>query len=88
MYLKKILEKRTGRTFLTIVEGYRDPKTKKVKQKTVMSLGYLDELEKEHEDPISHFKDLAKQMTKEAKEASRLLTLILLPMNLLMIHQF
>lgn len=74
VYLKKILEKRTGRTFLTIVEGYRDPKTKKVKQKSVMSLGYLDELEKEHEDPISHFKDLAKQMTKEAKEASRLLT--------------
>src|SRR5690554_142836 len=74
VYLKKILEKRTGRTFLTIVEGYRDPKTKKVKQKTVMSLGYLDELEKEHEDPISHYKDVAKQMTKEAKEASKLLT--------------
>lgn len=74
MYVKQIFEKRTGRTFLTIVEGYREPDTKKVKQKTIMSLGYLDELEKEHEDPIAYYKDLAKKMTAEAKEASKTLT--------------
>lgn len=67
MYVKKIFEKRTGRTFLTIVQGYREPGTGKVKQKTVKSLGYLDELEKEFEDPIAHFKEVAKQMTDEAK---------------------
>lgn len=74
MYVKQIFEKRTGRTFLTIVEGYREPGTGKVKQKTVMSIGYLDELEKEHGDPIAHFKEVAKKMTQEAKEASKLLT--------------
>lgn len=71
MYVKRILEKRTGRTFLTIVHGYREPGTGKVKQKTVKSLGYLDELEKEFEDPIDHFKKIAKQMTEDAKNASR-----------------
>ena len=74
MYVKKIFEKRTGRTFLTIVEGYRDPKTKKVKQRTVKSLGYLDDLEKEFDDPVAHFREVAKEMTKEAKEASKILS--------------
>ena len=74
MYVKKIFEKRTGRTFLTIVEGYREPGTGKVKQKTVMSIGYLDELEKKHDDPIAYYKDIAKKMTEEVKEASKLLT--------------
>lgn len=74
MYVKQIFEKRTGRTFLTIVEGYREPGTGKVKQKTVMSIGYLDELEKEHDDPITYYKGVAKRMTEEAKEASKLLT--------------
>lgn len=74
MYVKKIFEKRTGRTFLAIVEGYRDPKTKKVKQRTVKSLGYLDDLEKEFDDPVAHFREVAKEMTKEAKEASKILS--------------
>ena len=61
MYVKQIFEKRTGRTFLTIVEGYREPSTGKVKQKTIMSIGYLDELEKEHDDPITYYKGIAKK---------------------------
>lgn len=66
MFLKK--DKRpNGRIYLSIVEGYRDPKTKKPKQRKVKSLGFLDELEKEYDDPISHFSLLAKQMTEEAK---------------------
>lgn len=66
MFLKK--DKRpNGRVYLSIVEGYRDPKTKKPKQRKVKSLGYLDDLEKEYDDPISYFSLLAKQMTKEAK---------------------
>ena len=74
MFVKRILEKKTGRTFLTIVHGYREPVTGKVKQKTIKSLGYLDELEKQFDDPINHFKEVAKQMTEEAKHASRDLT--------------
>ena len=75
MYVKKIFEKRTGRTFLTIVEGYRDPKTKKSKQRTIKSLGYVDDLEKEFDDPVAHYRKLAKEMTEMAKEASRELNL-------------
>ncbi len=44
MFLKK--DKRpNGRLYLSIVEGYRDPITKKNKQKKVKSVGFLDELE-------------------------------------------
>lgn len=63
MFLVKIPNKKTGRVFLQISEGYRE--NGKVKQKKVKALGYLDELEKEHEDPIAHFKEVAKQMTEE-----------------------
>jgi len=66
MFLKK--DKRpNGRIYLSIVEGYRDHETKKPKQRKVKSLGFLDDLEKEYDDPISHFSLLAKQMTEEAK---------------------
>jgi hypothetical protein len=41
-----------------------------------MSIGYLDELEKEHDDPITYYKGVTKRMTEEAKEASKLLTSI------------
>lgn len=67
MFLKK--DKRpNGRVYLSIVEGYRDPTTGKPRQRKVESLGFLDDLEKEFDDPIHHFTELAKQMTKEAKE--------------------
>jgi len=73
MFLKK--DKRpNGRIYLSIVQGYREPVTGKTKQKAVRSLGYLDELKKDFEDPIAHFKEVAKQMTEEAKEAARPLT--------------
>jgi transposase len=74
MFLKKIPSKRTGRTFLSIVEGYRDPASGKVRHKTIMPLGYTDELEKEFPDPISHFKQVAKEMTKEAKKLKEPIT--------------
>lgn len=71
MFLKK--DKRAqGRTFLTIVKGYRDPVTKKSKHKQVLKIGYLDELQKEFEDPIAHFKNLAIKMTEE-EDAERFL---------------
>jgi len=66
MFLKK--DKRpNGRIYLSIVEGYREPGTKKTKQRKVKSLGFLDDLEKEYEDPILCFTELAKKMTDEAK---------------------
>ena len=67
MFLKK--DKRpSGRVYLSIVEGFRDPHTKKSKQRKVKSLGFLDDLEKEYDDPIAFFSNLAREMTEESKE--------------------
>ncbi len=64
MYLKKSLNRKTGRTYLAIVHGYRD-QSGISRTKTIESLGYLDELKKEYEDPIKHFSDITKQMNQE-----------------------
>ncbi len=67
MFLKK--DKRpNGRLYLSIVKGYRDPKTKKNKQKAVKSIGFYDDLIKEYPDPIAHFTEVAKQMTLEENQ--------------------
>jgi hypothetical protein len=71
MNLKQSPNKKTGRVYLSIVKGYRDRETKKVRAETIKSLGYLDELEKEHEDPIGHFKELARKMTEEENERNK-----------------
>lgn len=55
-----------GRKYLSIVHGYRDPLTKKVRHKTVKSLGYLDDLEEEFEDPITHFRAVVEEMNQSA----------------------
>lgn len=60
MYLRKNSCK-NGRIFLTFVHGYRD-EFGKVKQRTVKNLGYLDELEKQFDNPIEHFKNIAKEI--------------------------
>ena len=51
MFLKKTPNK-SGRINLAIVDGYYDKATKKTKHKVIESLGYLDELEKQYDDPI------------------------------------
>ena len=58
--------KSNGRPYLSIVQGYRDPVTKKVRHKTVKSLGYLDELAKEYTDPIAHFRSVVEDMNEKA----------------------
>ena len=68
MYLKKSLNKKTGRTYLSIATGYRDKNTGKSKTVLIESLGYLDVLEKEFENPISHFSKIVEEMNKEEKD--------------------
>ena len=67
MFLRKNYNKKTGRTYLQIVHGYRD-KDGKSRTKTIKSIGYLDELEKVYDEPIAHFKQVAKQMENERLE--------------------
>jgi hypothetical protein len=64
MYLKKSTSQKTGRTHLSIAHGYRNEKGTPT-SKTILALGFLDELEKEHEDPIAHFTAVAAEMEKE-----------------------
>jgi transposase len=66
MYLKKIKKKNPDRTYLIIAESYRDKETKKTKSRTVQSLGYLDKLENEIDDPIAHYSQMVKDMNDEA----------------------
>ena len=65
MFLKQMKDKRTGRVRLAVYESYWEGG--KSHHRTVLKLGFLDELEKEHEDPISWAKALAAEMTAERK---------------------
>lgn len=76
MNLKLSPNRKTGRTYLSIVRGYRDKETGKARATTIKSLGYLDELEKLYPDPIAHFREVARQMTEE-HDAKRFTTLSL-----------
>ena len=57
--------RKDGRVYLSIEKAYRDKATGKSRATTIKSLGYLDELEKEYDDPIAHFKEVARKMTEE-----------------------
>jgi transposase len=72
MYLKRSIRKKSGRTYLVIAQKYRDPRTGTSTDRTVKSLGYLDELQKEYDDPIAHFKEVCRQMTEEERAQKRL----------------
>ncbi|NLZ28038.1 MAG: IS1634 family transposase [Firmicutes bacterium] len=77
MYLR--IGKSNGREYLSIVEGYRDPITKKVRHRTIKSIGYLEELKKHYPDPVAHFKALAKEMTEKAALEKQPINLIFDP---------
>lgn len=68
MYLKKSKNNKTGRTYLYIADGYHDREKGYTKTVTVQSLGYLDVLEKQYDDPIDHFSEVVKQMNEEKKQ--------------------
>lgn len=76
MFLKKY-NYQNGRTFLSIVEGYRE--NGKSKHRTVQKIGFLDELSNDFDDPIAHFTQLAKDMTLQSNHNS--LQLIEIDMN-------
>ena len=58
MFLKQ--SKSHGKIYLSFVQGYRD-ENGKIKHKTIEKLGFLDDLAKKYNNPIQHFKDIAKQ---------------------------
>ena len=62
MFVKK--NKSHKGTLLTFTIGYRE--NGKVKHKNIETIGYLHDLEKIYQDPIKHFKEIAKQRTNES----------------------
>lgn len=76
MYVKKNSCK-NGRILLTFTHGYRE--NGKVKQKNVETLGYLDDLEKIYDDPIAHFREIARQRKAVEALANEPITLVLDP---------
>lgn len=64
MYLKKTSQK-SGRIYLSIVDGYYDKQKGYSRQLTIEKLGYLDELEKKYDDPIAFFKEKVEKLKKE-----------------------
>lgn len=68
MFLKQ--SKSNGKVFLSFVQGYRIDG--KVKHKTIEKIGYLEDLEKVYDDPIAHFKAIAKERSNSAPSDRRI----------------
>lgn len=66
MYLRQI--KRPQGIYLAIQESYYDSSKKQSRTRTIESIGYLDNLRKEYEDPIAFFSQKAAAMTSEKKK--------------------
>ena len=66
MYLRKYTDKRINKTYLSIARGYQNSEGK-TRTKVVQYLGSLDELQKQYDDPIAHFKEVIKKMNEEEK---------------------
>jgi len=64
MFLRKSFNRKTGKTYLSIIQGYRC-KEGKSRQRTVKKIGFLGDLEKVYADPVAHFTAVAKEMDKE-----------------------
>lgn len=64
MYLKRTPLK-SGRVYLSIVDGYYDKEKKYSKQVTLEKLGYLDVLEKKYDDPVAFFSRQVEEMKKQ-----------------------
>ena len=54
---------KNGKTYLSIVDGYRSDG--KVKQKVYQKIGYLDDLEKQFENPVEYYKNYVENLKKE-----------------------
>lgn len=63
MYLKRTPTK-GGRVSLSAVQGYRDESGRN-RQRTIRTFGYVDELAREFDDPVAHFRGVVVEMDAE-----------------------
>lgn len=78
MYLKKTPQK-SGRIYLSIVDGYYDKQKGYSKQVTIEKLGYLDELEKKYDDPIAFFKEKVEKLKMEKAQQKTPVSIVFSP---------
>ena len=64
-----VLRRNDGRIFLAYYEGKRE--NGKVRKHMVQKIGFVDELEKEHPDPIAFYKEEAKRLTAEKRRKEK-----------------
>ena len=67
MYLKQTKQK-NGRIYLSIVDSYYDKEKGYSRTVTIEKIGYLDEMEKQYEDPITFFNERVQVLKKEKAE--------------------
>ncbi len=77
MFVQTAPKNKDGRILMYFVEGYRE--NGKVKQRTIERIGYVDEFTHLYKDPIAHFKQVAKERTKEKKEQNKPVVIELRP---------
>lgn len=77
MYLHKA-KRSDGRIYLSIVQSYRGSNGKN-RNKTIESLGYVDELEEKYDDPIAHFQSVVCKMRVERQDQTAPVSLIVNP---------
>ena len=81
MFIQTAPPNKAGRILMYYVEGYRE--NGKVKQRTLERIGFIDEFTDLYDDPIAHFKQVAKEKTKEKQERQKAVTVELMPEALL-----
>jgi len=70
MYLKKS-NRKNGRVYLSIADGYHDPKKGYSRTVNIKKIGYLDTFLDQYDDPIVHFEEVVAQMNSEKKASKQ-----------------
>jgi len=66
------VQNRDGRKYLSIQKGYWNRETKSRSSTTVEVIGFADAFLDEYDDPIAHFRQVAKEMTAKEKAERRI----------------
>lgn len=86
MFVKKSPPSKDGRVVLYFAEGYRDSQGKS-RSRMVQRIGFLDELQEQFDDPIMHFKEIARRKTQEQHDDNQPITVTLAPYDRLVFHE-
>ena len=75
MYLKQS-KAPSGKIYLSMVQTYYDREKKQPRTKTIETFGTLQELKKDYDDPVAHFKQIVANRNQEEKEDTAEYTVI------------